>query len=77
MTEHILLTENASVMGKFLDELQDKSTRLAGVLKAAAFLEGEGQCSDGRATLVYLAEELANDLTNALDLVNRPAKKVG
>lgn len=72
MTERKTDPANSNAMGKYLDDLQSMSTRLAGVLTAAAFLENEGRCEEGRSTLVYLAEELANDLTGALDVVRRP-----
>jgi len=52
--------------------MQRRACRLSGVMNAIAFLENEEQCNEGKAALIFLAEELANDLNNALDSVNRP-----
>lgn len=72
MTEHNPTSGNAPSLAKYLSDLQDKATRLHGVLEAAAFLVNEGGCKHGQAALTYLSEELANELSIALDTVNLP-----
>ena len=41
--------------------------RLSGVLNAVAFLENAGECKEGQSALIFLAEELGQELENALD----------
>lgn len=57
---------------EYLSDVHQQSTRLAGVMRAVAHLENEGGCDEGRATLVFLADELAQKLCTALDYVNVP-----
>lgn len=76
MTEHKTTPVNAIAHRTYLDEMQSSATRLAGIIKAAAYLENDGGCDDGRAALVYLAERFANELANDLDFVNRPKGEV-
>ena len=59
-------------LAEYLSDLQSRATRLHGIVAAAAFLENAGACKDGRAALVFLAEELAAEINNALDSVNIP-----
>lgn len=72
MTDHNTNSVNATALRQYLDDMQSNATRLSGIIKAAAYLENDGGCEDGRAALVYLAERFANELTNDLDFVNRP-----
>lgn len=50
-----------------LSEIHEKALRLRGVLNAVAHLQGESACKQGRAALIYLAEELSEELESALD----------
>ncbi|NYS24601.1 hypothetical protein HUK65_06315 [Rhodobacteraceae bacterium 2376] len=59
-------------LSEYLTDMHFKATRLSGIMNAVAFLEGEERCDEGKAALIYLAEELAGDLNNALDAVNLP-----
>jgi hypothetical protein len=56
----------------YVSNLQAKACRLAGVMRAAAHLENAGTCNEGRVTLIYMAEELAEELYRALDIVSLP-----
>lgn len=59
-------------LSKYLTNLHERATRLSGIMRAAAHLESEGGCEEGRATLVFLADDLANEMCTALDYVNIP-----
>lgn len=63
---------NTPGLSEYLTDLHQQATRLSGVMRAVAHLENEGGCEEGRATLVFLADELANELCTALDCVNLP-----
>jgi hypothetical protein len=67
---------NAPGLARYLADVQSRATRLHGIMAAVAFLENEGACADGRVALVFLAEELAADLNNALDSVNIPKGEI-
>lgn len=56
----------------YLTDMQSRALRLAGVVRAIAFITNEGRCDEGRIALTYLAEELADDLNQALDAINIP-----
>jgi len=59
-------------LDKYLADMQDRACRLSGVMNAIAFLENEERCDEGKAALIYLAEELATDLYGALDCTRIP-----
>ncbi len=50
-----------------LPAIHTKALRLSGILSAIAFLENENACAEGRSQLIFLAEELSEELTDALD----------
>lgn len=64
------LTNDA--LNNYLDDMQGRASRLSGMMNAIAHLQNEEACKEGQATLIYLAEELAAELSTALDAVNRP-----
>lgn len=63
---------NDTGLPEYLKDMQGRACRLSGVLNAIAHLENENACTEGRMALVYLAEELAGQLYDALDTVNIP-----
>ena len=63
---------NDTGLPEYLKDMQGRACRLSGVMSAIAYLENEGACTEGRMALVYLAEELASELYDALDTINIP-----
>lgn len=59
-----------------LGHLQHLATRLSGVMSAIAYLENQDECRDGQAALIFLAEEMAHQLNNSLDIVNIPKGEI-
>ena len=57
-------------LAKRIDTAYDKALRLSGVLQCVAHPENDNACNDGRIALVYLAEELADELMRHLDLTS-------
>lgn len=58
-----------------LNECYRNAVRLSGVLEALAFIHTESLedpkiCREGKDTLIFLAEELANELDERLDLLS-------
>ncbi|MFN4129796.1 MAG: hypothetical protein ACK4GC_08265 [Paracoccaceae bacterium] len=72
MTEHNPTLGNVTSLPKYLQNMQDKAMRLSGVMAAIATLTNEGSCMEGQVALIFLAEELALELSNALDSVCIP-----
>ncbi|MCC5968403.1 MAG: hypothetical protein JJU15_00465 [Pararhodobacter sp.] len=72
MTNETPSAGNTPGLPEYLQDMQDRASRLSGIMNAIAFLENEGRCEEGRVALVYLAEELAAQLNTALDSVNLP-----
>lgn len=64
---------DAPGVSEYLTAVHSKAVRLSGVVSAIAFLDNEGRCEEGRSALTYIAEELVQELTLALDTVNLPA----
>lgn len=50
-----------------LDEIHRTAVRLSGVLNAIAFLENQDACREGQATLIFIAEEIGQQLESDLD----------
>ncbi|WP_370301578.1 hypothetical protein [Pseudooceanicola sp.] len=51
-----------------IDDMQNKAWRLEAVLEAINYLENEGQCENGRQSLSMIAQEMAQDIANGLDI---------
>ena len=41
-------------------------------MNAIAYLENDGGCEEGKAALIFVADDMAADINRALDLVNLP-----
>lgn len=61
-----------SALKAHVQEVQNKACRLSGLVNAIAYLEGEKACEEGKCALIYLAEELAEEINLALDTVSLP-----
>jgi len=57
---------------KHVQDVQDQTVRLCGVLRAIDFLDNEGECNDGKTALIGIAKEVADDIGAALDSANLP-----
>jgi len=63
-------------LDKYLTDMQARACRLSGIIAAIACLEDNGTCKQGQAALIFMAEELASDLYNALDCTRIPNGEV-
>jgi hypothetical protein len=64
--------KDARLLRKHMYDVQSKACRLSGVLNAIAYLENDDACEDGQAALIFLAEEMAQEVFTDLDSVNLP-----
>jgi hypothetical protein len=55
-----------------LSDMQARACRLSGILSAIAHLQNSDECREGKAALIFLAEELAKDLNTGLDSTRIP-----
>lgn len=72
MTNQTPTPGHAPGLSEYLATLQSKAIRLSGVLSALGVLNNEGHCEDGQTALIGVAEQLAHDLNNGLDIVSLP-----
>jgi hypothetical protein len=72
MTDNNATPANDTSLPKYLQNTQDKATRLSGVMAAISTLADEDKCRNGQIALIYLAEELADELCNDLDSLRIP-----
>lgn len=59
-------------LSAYLSDMQARACRLSGILSAVAHLENAAECREGKAALIFLAEELAQDLNSGLDCTRIP-----
>lgn len=55
-----------------VQDMQDRTCLLDGVMEAILFMENEEACENGRASLTRIAKELSHEIFIALDTVNLP-----
>jgi hypothetical protein len=74
MTEERVYANNTGLpeLLAHIDDMHSQACRLSGVLNAIAYLENESACGAGRTALVYMAEELAEQIYSGLDCINLP-----
>ena len=56
-----------------ISAIHTKALRLSGILQAVAHLENESACAEGRSALIFLADEVAQELEGELDYYNTHA----
>ena len=59
-----------------IERLHLKATRLAGIANAIGMLWPEHKCSAGTAELIFLSEELANELNSEIDALSMKASEL-
>ncbi|WP_127113066.1 hypothetical protein [Shimia sediminis] len=65
-------TKSLFALRAYIEDVQHKTCRLNGVIKAISHLEGCNGCGDGQAALIYIAEDMIKEIDKALDSVNLP-----
>ena len=63
---------NREDLYKYMQDCQDMATDLSGLVESAAVLDSDGSYANGVTTLLKVAAEIANQLTDKMDSVNLP-----
>lgn len=64
--------KDAAKLLDHIQNIQDKASRLSGIMEALFFIDNENTCREGCSALVAIGRELAADINTQLDAVNLP-----